>query len=76
VLPRSPPRGRCAANPCQTEVISGIRSIAAPGHTPGHTAFVAASGKEQLMVLSDTTNMPALFAKHPNWHGQVDADPV
>jgi hypothetical protein len=29
-----------------------------------------------LMVLSDTTNMPALFAKHPNWHGAIDADPV
>jgi len=28
------------------------------------------------MVLSDTTNMPALFAKHPSWHGQIDADPV
>jgi len=28
------------------------------------------------MVLSDTTNMPALFAKHPNWHGVIDADPV
>jgi glyoxylase-like metal-dependent hydrolase (beta-lactamase superfamily II) len=59
-----------------TEVIQGIRSIAAPGHTPGHTVFVVASGKEQLMVLSDTTNMPALFAKHPSWHGQIDADPV
>ena len=59
-----------------TEVIPGIHSIAAPGHTPGHTAFVVASGKEQLMVLSDTTNMPALFAKHPNWHGVIDADPV
>jgi glyoxylase-like metal-dependent hydrolase (beta-lactamase superfamily II) len=51
-----------------TEIIPGIRSIAAPGHTPGHTAFHVASGNEQLMVLSDTTNMPALFAKHPNWH--------
>jgi hypothetical protein len=28
------------------------------------------------MVLSDTTNMPALFTKHPDWHGVVDADPV
>ena len=28
--------------------------IAAAGHTPGHTAFVVGSGKEQ----SDTTNMP------------------
>jgi len=34
-----------------TEVIPGIRSIAAPGHTPGHTAFHVASGSEQLMVL-------------------------
>jgi glyoxylase-like metal-dependent hydrolase (beta-lactamase superfamily II) len=59
-----------------TEVVAGIHSIAAPGHTPGHTAFVVGSGKQQLMVLSDTTNMPALFAKHPNWHGAIDADPV
>ena len=59
-----------------TEIIPSIRSVAAPGHTPGHTAFHVASGNEQLMVLSDTTNMPALFAKHPNWHGAVDADPV
>lgn len=42
-----------------TEVIPGVRSIAAPGHTPGHTAFVVGSGNEQLIVLSDTTNMPA-----------------
>jgi glyoxylase-like metal-dependent hydrolase (beta-lactamase superfamily II) len=56
-----------------TEVIPGIRSIAAPGHTPGHTAFVVASGQE---VLSDTTNMPALFAKHPGWRSQLDANAV
>jgi glyoxylase-like metal-dependent hydrolase (beta-lactamase superfamily II) len=59
-----------------TDVIPGIRSIAAPGHTPGHTAFVVGSGKAQLLVLSDTTNMPALFAEHPGWHSQLDADPV
>lgn len=28
------------------------------------------------MVLSDTTNMPALLAQHPNWHAVVDADPA
>lgn len=28
-----------------TEVIPGIRSIAAPGHMPGHTAFHVAPGK-------------------------------
>ena len=59
-----------------TEGIPGIHSIAVSGHTAGHTAFVVGSGREQLMVLSDTTNMPALFAKHPDWHGAIDADPV
>ena len=55
-------------------IIPGIYSFA--GRTPGHTAFQVASGDEQLMVLSDTTNMAALLAKHPNWHAVVDADPV
>jgi hypothetical protein len=41
-----------------TDVIPGIRSIAAPGHTPGHTAFHVASGNEQLMVLSDEHACP------------------
>lgn len=53
----------------------GIRSIEAPGHTPGHTAFHVSSGTDQLLVVSDTTNNPALFAKHPNWHGSFDQDP-
>jgi glyoxylase-like metal-dependent hydrolase (beta-lactamase superfamily II) len=42
------------------------QNVRPPGHTPGHTAFVVGSGKEQLMVLSDTTNMPAQFAKRPS----------
>jgi glyoxylase-like metal-dependent hydrolase (beta-lactamase superfamily II) len=32
-------------------------AIAAPGHTPRHTAFVVGSDREQLMVLSDTARM-------------------
>src|SRR5262249_48728191 len=33
----------------EDEVVPGIRFVAAPGHTPGHTAFHLSSGKEQLM---------------------------
>ena len=29
------------------EVVPGITSIEAPGHTPGHTAFVVASGGQR-----------------------------
>jgi glyoxylase-like metal-dependent hydrolase (beta-lactamase superfamily II) len=58
-----------------TEVSPGIRSVEAPGHTPGHTAFHVSSGSDQLLVVSDTTNNPALFAKHPEWHANFDQDP-
>jgi glyoxylase-like metal-dependent hydrolase (beta-lactamase superfamily II) len=58
------------------DVVAGIRSVAAYGHTPGHTVFMLGSGKDQLMVLADTANIPALFVKNPGWHIQFDGDPV
>ena len=36
------------------EVAPGVRLIAALGHTPGHSAFLATSHKHQLMVSNDT----------------------
>ncbi len=36
------------------EVAPGVRMLAAPGHTPGHSAFLVTSGKDQLMVSNDT----------------------
>lgn len=57
------------------EAVAGIRALAAPGHTPGHTVFQVASGKDQLYVLGDVSNIPALFVRHPEWHFVFDADP-
>ena len=54
------------------EVVPGIRAIAAPGHTPGHTAFHVSSGNDQLIVLGDVTNIPALFVKNPGWQAAFD----
>lgn len=56
------------------EVLPGITAIAAHGHTPGHTVYQVGSGKDQLMVLADITNIPALFVRHPEWHVAFDAD--
>jgi len=56
------------------EVVPGIRPIDAPGHTPGHTAFHVSSGNDQLIVLSDVTNIPALFVKNPGWQAAFDQD--
>ncbi len=58
----------------EAEVVPGITAIPAYGHTPGHTAFRIASGSEQLIVLSDTTNHPALFVRNPTWQAAFDMD--
>jgi glyoxylase-like metal-dependent hydrolase (beta-lactamase superfamily II) len=56
------------------EVIPGVRAVATPGHTPGHTSYVLGSGSQQLLVLGDLTNIPLLFVKNPGWHAVFDAD--
>ena len=57
-----------------TEVAPGIVSIAAFGHTPGHTAFAIHSGNDSLLVMSDTVRNPYLFARHPDWQPVFDMD--
>jgi glyoxylase-like metal-dependent hydrolase (beta-lactamase superfamily II) len=54
------------------EVAPGIRPIDSPGHTPGHTSFHVSSGQDQLIVLGDVANIPALFVKNPGWHAAFD----
>ena len=56
------------------EVVSGITSIAAPGHTPGHTAFAVASGDSRVLIQSDVTNIPEFFLRNPDWHVAFDVD--
>ncbi|MEZ5773501.1 MAG: MBL fold metallo-hydrolase [Hyphomicrobiaceae bacterium] len=58
------------------EILPGVRTVASHGHTPGHTSYHLSSGSEQLMVLGDVSNIPALFLSHPGWHASFDADPV
>lgn len=56
------------------EVAGGITAVDARGHTPGHTAFVIASGNDRLMMISDVTNHPALFVRNPDWSAVFDMD--
>ena len=56
------------------EVLPGITSVDARGHTPGHTAFTVASGEDSILLLGDTTNHPALFVRHPDWAVRFDMD--
>ncbi|SEG18640.1 MBL fold metallo-hydrolase [Bosea lathyri] len=56
------------------EILPGITAIAAPGHTPGHTVFALSSGNGKMMIMSDTTNHPALFVRNPDWSAVFDMD--
>jgi glyoxylase-like metal-dependent hydrolase (beta-lactamase superfamily II) len=58
------------------EVISGVTAQGTPGHTPGHSSFVIASGADAVYVQSDVTHVPFLFVRHPDWHVFYDQDPA
>ena len=55
------------------ELVPGISSVDARGHSPGHTAFVVASGNGKLLVTSDTVNHQILV-RNPDWHLWADMD--
>lgn len=56
------------------EVAPGITAVNAAGHTPGHTAFIIASGSDKIFIQSDTTNHPAVFVANPGFHLMFDQD--
>ena len=56
------------------EVIPGISSIAAHGHTPGHTIYRISDGTDQMIFLADVTNRPELMARRPDWQIVFDFD--
>jgi glyoxylase-like metal-dependent hydrolase (beta-lactamase superfamily II) len=56
------------------EIVPGITAKGTPGHTPGHTSFVIASGPDSVYVQSDVTHVPFLFVRHPDWRVFYDQD--
>jgi glyoxylase-like metal-dependent hydrolase (beta-lactamase superfamily II) len=56
------------------ELVPGIVSVPAFGHTPGHTAFAIHSGNQSMLAMSDTVRNPYLFARHPDWQPTFDMD--
>jgi glyoxylase-like metal-dependent hydrolase (beta-lactamase superfamily II) len=56
------------------EVAPGVRAIATYGHTPGHTSYQVSSGRNQMIVLGDVSNIPSLFVTHPDWRAVFDVD--
>ncbi len=59
----------------EKEVVPGVVAVEAAGHTPGHTAFLIASGNQQMMFVGDITNHPGIFVRRPEWQAIFDMDP-
>ncbi len=57
------------------EVIPGVLAVGTPGHSPGHTCHIVASGASKVYVQADLTHT-CLLARNPGWHPFVDHDPV
>ena len=58
------------------EVIPGVTAVGTPGHSPGHTNHIVASGASKVYVQGDLTHAPFLFVRNPGWHPFFDHDPM
>ncbi|MGU3537234.1 MBL fold metallo-hydrolase [Methylobacterium sp. A54F] len=56
------------------EIVPGIRALAAPGHTPGHTAFHVESAGRRLLIWGDCAHHEVASLAHPEWHALFDMD--
>ena len=70
----APVRSRLQTYGDGDELAPGLTAVAAPGHTPGHSAFLLASGDARLMIASDTAAHPVAFFRHPEWLFGFDMD--
>jgi glyoxylase-like metal-dependent hydrolase (beta-lactamase superfamily II) len=58
----------------QGEVFPGVTAVPSVGHTPGHTAFLIASGNDQLMIWGDTVHVPEVQIAVPEAGMAFDTD--
>ncbi len=58
----------------QGEVFPGVTAVPSLGHTPGHTAFLVASGNDQLMIWGDTVHVPEVQTAYPEAGMAFDTD--
>ena len=55
-------------------VVSGITSMAAFGHTPGHMIYAIESGGRKLVLTADSANHFVLSLQRPDWEVTFDTD--
>ena len=58
-----------------TEVFPGVTSVLMHGHTPGHSGYTIASGKDSLLIWGDTIHVPEIQVPRPEVTIEFDTDP-
>jgi glyoxylase-like metal-dependent hydrolase (beta-lactamase superfamily II) len=56
------------------EVLPGIRVVPEPGHTPGHSGWLIASGGDSLLIWGDIVHMPGVQFARPGARIGFDID--
>jgi glyoxylase-like metal-dependent hydrolase (beta-lactamase superfamily II) len=56
------------------EVLPGITAVPEPGHTPGHTGWLIASGADSLLIWGDIVHMPGVQFARPGAGMGFDID--
>lgn len=56
------------------DVTTGITSMLAAGHSPGHMIFLIESAGKRLVLTADTANHFVLSLQQPDWEVKFDAD--
>lgn len=64
--------GRCETFQAGDTIVDGIVTIAAPGHTPGHTMYDVGD----VIVVGDLMHAVALQVEHPEFSAAYDFDPA
>lgn len=57
-----------------TELVPGIRAVATPGHTPGHTSYIVESKGETMEVMGDLVHVAAVQFPDPSVTIEFDTD--
>lgn len=58
------------------EIMAGLRVMALPGHTAGHSGLVAQSGTREMFILGDVFHNPVYQLANPSWSVIYDDDPT
>ena len=71
-----PINARVKTHAWDREVAAGMMAVGTPGHSIGHTSYMVSSGSQNVFLIQDVSNHPALSLHNPHWHPWFDQDPV